>query len=477
MAAQYALSFVALAILARLVSPAEFGQAVLAITIADFLVVLASMSLATALLREAEETLPTAFTAALVLEVSVLGCVLIISVPAFLILQALASSTTAWIFLAVIGGRVLALVGHLYQAIVERRLAFARLASILLGAQIISLLAAVGVAAAGGGAWAVATRDMTTGIAGFVLSLAIARWTITRQVDRAKIHELWRFGTAMIGSRLGDLVFHRLDNLVVAAFSGSRALGLYNQAYVLAEVGNKLFVPVIAYLPLNLYAKIQGEDARVQRVYSLITFWIARAVAPIGVVFLLVPTQLLTTLFGAAWAPAAGILRGLAAYTILLPMFEHARVLLIANGAVGSVLVARGIQLAVFIPAVVLLTWLYGGEGASGAVAAAMIIGTVAMFHRARRFAELRAGDWIPALASACVAAAAGGGVLWLVNWAASLELLAVVTVVLVAYVLSTLALEGQRAVASGRELADTLRTSGTHEGQDKALELMSTEG
>lgn len=459
-AMQHLLSFITIAILARFLSPADFGQAILAATIADFLVVLASLSLSAALLREREETFSIAFTAAIALELVVLGCTLVLSVPVALLLHAVASPTTATIFIAVMGGRVFALIGHLYQAIVERRLAYGRLALILLGAQVLSLAAAVTVAASGGGAWAVATRDIAIGVAGFALSFVTARWKITPRVDRAKVRELWRFGTAMIGSRLGDLVFHRLDNLAVATFSGSGALGLYNQAYVLAEAGNKLFAPVIAYLPLNLYAKIQGQSARVQRVYDLISFWIARMVAPIGVVLLLAPEQLLVTLFGDPWAPAAGMLRGLAAYTVLLPMFEHARVLLVANGAVRSVLVARGVQLAVFIPALVLLTWQYGGEGAGAAVAIAMLTGTLAILLHARRFARLRPRDWVPAVASGGAAAATGAVVLQTLDLAAGYELLVVTATVLVTYALSTAVLEGRRTVASVRMLVETLRAS-----------------
>ena len=124
---------------------------------------------------------------------------------------------------------------------------------------------------------------------------------VRSELGSAKVRDLWRFGTAMVGSRLGDVAFHRFDNLAVAAFSGSAALGLYNQAYLIAEMGNKLFAPIIAYLPLNLYAKIQGQSARVQRSYDLIGFWIIRAVAPVGVILLVVPEQLLVILFGDPW--------------------------------------------------------------------------------------------------------------------------------------------------------------------------------
>ena len=53
-----------------------------------------------------------------------------------------------------------------------------------------------------------------------------------RSLDR-QVRDLWR-GPAMVGCAL-DCALHRYDNLAVAAFSGSAALGLYNQAYLVAE--------------------------------------------------------------------------------------------------------------------------------------------------------------------------------------------------------------------------------------------------
>ena len=149
---------------------------------------------------------------------------------------------------------------------------------------------------------------------------------------------------------------------------------------------------------------------------------------------------------------------------MLLPVFEHARVLLVANGAVRAVLVARGIQLGVFIPALVLLTWQYGGEGAGASVAIAMVIGTGAILLQARRFAQLRARDWVPAVVSATAAIAAGTGVLQALDLAAGYELVLVSAAALAAYTLSTALLEGRRMISSARMLAQTLRDSRSKE-------------
>jgi O-antigen/teichoic acid export membrane protein len=474
-ALQYAIAFVTLAILARFLVPEEFGEAVLALTVADFLMVLASLSLPAALLREQEVAFPSAFTAALALEALVLGMALILAVPIALLLGTLAGSVTSSIFLAVIGGRCFGIIANHYQAVIERRLAYGSFAIIQLGSQVVSLFAAVGVAALGGGAWALATRDIATGLASFVLAFGMARFTLRRAISRTKLRELWRFGTAMIGSRLGDLAFHRLDNLMVATFSGSGPLGLYNQAYVLAEGGNKLFASVIAYLPLNLYAKIQGQRDRVQRAYDLINFWIIRSVAPIGLVMLLLPEQLLITLFGDPWGPAAGMLRGLAVYAALLPVFEHARVLLVANGAVRAVLVARGLQLAVFIPSLVVLTWQFGGEGAGASVAMAMITGTAAILFQARRYAQMRWADWMPAVVSSAIAVAVGALVVKLVTASAALELFAGSGALIATYALSTALLERKLARQNAALLVEALRASSA--SASSAGAVAATEG
>ena len=453
----YLLSFASILILARLLVPSEFGTVALAVAIADFLMVGASFSLPAAILREPDETAEETFNSAMYVTAATSAVVLLAAAPVGFLLSSLESGQLAAVFAAIIGGRGFAVLGYCYLAEVERRLAYGRFSVTQIGSQLLALVVAVGLGVAGAGVWALAARDIVLSVAGFFLSMAFSRWRPRKGFDGKKARELVRFGIQMAASRFGDMLFHRYDNLVVGAIAGLRQLGLYNQAYVIAEVGNRVFAPVLAYLPLNLYAKLQRSPQQTERVYELLMFWLVRAVVPIGLVFVIVPAELLTFLFGARWAPAADMLRGLSAYAMLLPLFEHARVLLVANGAVASVLRARAVQLAVFLPAVPVLVLLWGGPGAAMAVAAAMVAGTATIIGAARRWAVYPYSGYVPPLLGATVAAGAAVFILQFID-AHTTRLLVGLTTVLGMYVGSLVAIERSRLRDNLRVLVESLR-------------------
>jgi hypothetical protein len=96
-----------------------------------------------------------------------------------------------------------------------------------------------------------------------------------------------------------------------------------------------------------------------------------------------------------------------------------------------------------------------------------MATGTLAILVQSGRIARLRARDWVPAVASALLAVAAGAAVLSAMEAAAGFELLAVAAASIATYALSTLVLEGRRALTSARMLARTVR-----EGREAAVPM-----
>ncbi len=403
----YAVSFAATLGLARMVAPNEFGKAVFAVTVAEFLFLVGAWSLPLALIREPEETLPAAFDTALVLLAGIAGVLLGLSAAVATGLWLLDGAQVALVFGAIVGGRVLQLFAGCFVSCLERAFAYGRVSVIQTVSIGAGALTAVVVGWQGGGVWALGVRDVAVSITMFVLAVGLARRRPGRRFSVAKARELLRFGVAMVGSRLGEMLFHRFDNLVVGVVAGARQLGFYNQAYVLGETGNRLYGPVLQQLPMATYARIQDDRTRTANVFSLVMFALSRGVTPLALVFALMPAEVLTVAYGGAWREAAPTLRWLSVYALLAPLFDQMRVLLVANGAVGAVLRARAVQLACFFPALVLATWLGGAPGAGAAVAFGMLAGMAAIAPATR---QLAGWPWrevaAPALGAAVAAAA-----------------------------------------------------------------------
>ncbi len=402
----YAISFTSTLVLARELGPTDFGKVVFAIAVAEFMFLVGAWSLPIALIREPEDTAREAFDTALALLAGIGAVLLLVSAPVAFGLWKLESLEIGIVFYAIVGGRVVALLGGWFVADLERRFAYGRFSLIQLASVVAAAVLAVALARAGAGMWALASRDIGVSVAGFALAAVFSHRWPGRSFSLRKARELMVFGAQMLGSRLGEMLFHRYDNMVVGVVSGARQLGLYNQAYILTETGNKLYGPVLQQLPMATYARIQGDRERTSHAFSMVTFFLTRAVAPLAALFLVLPGELLSVLFGERWREAANMLRWLSVYALILPLFDHMRVLLVANGALRQVLVTRVVQLAFFLPATAIAVALWGGVGASVAVAGGMVIGFACIVRYARRFVIIAAQDFAPPLAAAAVATA-----------------------------------------------------------------------
>lgn len=450
--AAYVFSFGAAMVLARLLTPNDFGQVALAMAVADLLFIAIGLSLPTALLREPADAVELACRTSMTM--MAIACCAAVAVGACITvgLSALMSTTVAALFAVIALARMPPLFGLCLAADIQRRNAYGTFSIVIYGSQAVALVVAVMLGVLGAGVWSLVAREAVASIVLFALAWKFSRWRIRFGFDRTKARELLRFGALMLGSRAGDIMFHRYDTLVVGALAGTRQLGLYNQSYVLAELSNRVYAPVIFTVPLNTYAQLQGDRARTTRMYQLTMFAVVRSVVPLGVVIFVFPGEVLATAFGSQWKPGADMLRALGVYTLLLPVFEHARALMIANGRVAVTLRARAAQLVVLVPAVPVLTLALGGAGAGLAVAAAMIVGTAWILRDARSMTDLRFGDFVAPI----VAGVAGGAAGYVVASGISADVVRLIIgggTMLGVYAIALAGLEGRRIIVNARLL------------------------
>jgi O-antigen/teichoic acid export membrane protein len=467
----YALSFASSIVLARLLTPTEFGEAALASTIADFLFLIISVSLPTALVREPAASVQIALRTSVAMVAMASGGLVVIGGSLAVALSLWVEGPVGVLFAAFLAARIPSLFALLLTSELQRNNAYGRYSMIIYGSQAISLVVVVTFGFLGAGVWALVSRDVTVGLTMLIMAIAFSRWNLRLGFNRAKARELLKFGVQMMGSRIGDVLFHRYDNLVVGAATNSTQLGLYNQAYVIAELGNKAYAPVIFQVPLTVYAQLQGDAQRTQRMYELTMFVILRSVVPIGLVLLLFPTELMGLMFGSPWKPAGDMLRALGAYAVLLPIFEHARVLLIANGNVAATLRARAVQLAVFLPATIPLTIWLGAEGAGISVAVAMIVGTFAIVRSAQSLARFRAADCRAPVIGGLVAAVVASIGAHQINGDTLRLLLGSVSAV-VLYGALLVVLERQALISNVKLFASFLRPTSRSSGSSAIQEL-----
>jgi O-antigen/teichoic acid export membrane protein len=105
-------------------------------------------------------------------------------------------------------------------------------------------------------------------------------------------------------------------------------------------------------------------------------------------VLILVAPEFVELLLTAKWLPMVNAFRLMIIYTLLDPLIITAGDLAVAVGHPQLLTRIKLIQVAVFVPLVILLASLWGIEGVAVAADAMLLIGIVAIFQHMRRFVD-----------------------------------------------------------------------------------------
>jgi lipopolysaccharide exporter len=164
---------------------------------------------------------------------------------------------------------------------------------------------------------------------------------------------LWRFGSRVAITNLSNWLTGNLDNMVVAWFFGTAALGVYSVAYALVRTPADKLVVTLQNVLFPATAQVRGDRSRVAKA----------CVATMDAVFLLtVPTfgavavlaeTVVEALYGPSWSEASKVLPPLALSMILYSLTAISSSLLWGLGAIGRDMRIQWWSAAVFLLAIV----------------------------------------------------------------------------------------------------------------------------
>ncbi len=205
-------------------------------------------------------------------------------------------------------------------ALLNRRLAFGRLAIVNLASY--ALGAASGLAAAYGGLafWAIVVGQATTSAATVAGSWLLAGWTPGRPRRVANARAILGFGGNITAFNFVNYFARNLDNVLIGHFAGGAALGLYDRAYKLLLFPLTQINGPFTSVAMPLLARIRDDPQLYRRAYLRMLETILLLTYP-GVVFAIVWSHdLIVTVLGNRWAGVAPIFTVLGFGALLAPI-------------------------------------------------------------------------------------------------------------------------------------------------------------
>jgi O-antigen/teichoic acid export membrane protein len=390
------LSFLTSIATARLLSPRDVGLATEAIVFAQLALVIADFGVASVIIQRpelSEQDSATAFWVSTGLGVALTA----LGVGASWPIAALYGQPEVQPLFAVLSFIFLLTAPGIVQgALLTRELEFRALEIRNIVAVAVSSAVAVGLAAAGFGAWAIVAQSLVIAGLSTVLLWRSSRWRPQWMFAMQSVRDMAEFAAHTFGARTVAWAQLNADNFLVGRFLGAAPLGAYSIASSVSLTPvNRVALP-IAQVFFPAFSRIR-EPERIAEVWLRALRMVALIVVPIMLGLVIIGQEFVIALFGHKWHEAItplellapiGLLQALAALSNgILQAIGRARLLWRATAAISATsLIAFGAGLP------------WGIDGVAVAYLIASVVVQPAFLHVSARAVGLSLWDVCRAL-------------------------------------------------------------------------------
>jgi teichuronic acid exporter len=203
------------------------------------------------------------------------------------------------------------------DSLLRKRLAFDRLSQADVAAVLLNVPVVLGLALAGAGVWALVAGTLTMTVVQGVWVFGCARWWPGLRIGGARLRELLRYSLATLGSRLSWAAYQQADAFVLGRVSGDVAVGHYSMARHLAALPVSKVSVLVNQLAAPVMAELQERVVELRRSFLRAVRLVVAASLPLCVGMMLVGGDGVRVVLTEKWAEAVAPLQALAAYSIL----------------------------------------------------------------------------------------------------------------------------------------------------------------
>ncbi len=395
-----------LAVLARLLSPADFGAVSAGMLVVTFASIISQALVGPALVQHPQlraEHIHTAFAISLVGGAALFGLLWGLG-P--VVGRALHAATLVPVLRALAWMLPLQGLGAVADALLRRDLQYGAIARIRMVSYALGY-GAVGitVAALGGGLWALVAANLSQAALNTALLLQRKPHSLLVRVSRPELDDLVSFSSGFCLGKIGNYAATEGDYLVTVTWLGVSALGLYERAYQLMAMPAILVGQVLDDVLFPVLAQIQAEPERVAKAYRRCVAAVALFALPLSALVLILAPDIVRVLLGPKWSQVVLPFRILAVGTLFRTSYKISDSVTRALGAVYRRAWRQWMYAALVVGGGIIgQQWRLPGVAA--AVLFALMVNFLLTAHLGTRLVSLSWGDYFRAHAAGARAAA-----------------------------------------------------------------------
>jgi teichuronic acid exporter len=237
--------------------------------------------------------------------------------------------------------------------ILSKELNFKRQTIINISSGFFSGLVGIYLAIKGFGVWSLVYRTLTQYTLGSVCYWYLNRWKPIRVFSKSSFKEMFGFGSNILITGIIEQFYYNIYNLVIAKFFSARELGLYSRADMFKDMASTNLSEIIGRVIFPVLANFQNDPVRLALNYKKMLTSILFITSIIMACMAASAKSLIIALVGEKWIDSIVYLQLLCVVGIFYPLHSLMRTLLYVTGKSRLFLYLQIFSKLLAIPAII----------------------------------------------------------------------------------------------------------------------------
>ncbi|HOJ52838.1 MAG TPA: lipopolysaccharide biosynthesis protein [Syntrophales bacterium] len=368
------LGFVRSIILARLLTPADFGLVGMAMIVIAVLDIVTQTGFDATLIQKKDpprRLIDTAWTLQVMRGALLFLIAFFIAPGAALFFQI---SSLELIIRLIAVSLIVTGLRNIGTVFFQKELKFDKTFQMEIVSSLVDLLVSVGLAFLLKNVWALVWGGLAGNITRLFMSYLLHPYRPHFFLAPDSLKTILHFGKWIMTAGIVYAIQVQVDTFTIGKVLGAREVGLYQMAMTLATIATTEISYLLRQVTFPTYSRWQHDMDRIKSAYRQVFALVSVICFPLGVILLTLTEDLVFVLFGPQWMAIVSCLRVLVISGVLATLGRLAYPLFLGLGRPKYETIFQGINLMIIIILIFPLTRLYGIIGAAGTLAMGNLI-------------------------------------------------------------------------------------------------------
>jgi len=316
-------------VLARYLSPEDFGIAAVAVVVFQAIMLFRDAGVSTAIITEqnrSQALVNTGATVFIILGIVLFGlCLITAPLTASFLDDARLTDPIRFIALALLFTSFCII----HSTLAQKEMHFKyRFEPDIYGRVVLATLTLVG-AVMGFGYWSIIGGIVASSFVRMILYHVTYPISYTLHIDRACLQRMYSFSSFVLLNAVLNFILNHADQLIVGKLISLEEMGYYHIAHRIAVLQSELFYPVLGTLLLPYYSRL--DPVELSRRYLQVTRYLRLLVIPLSFYVMLISEPFLVFVYEGKWLPILPILYIFCLFGITRALSGHESVYLYAK--------------------------------------------------------------------------------------------------------------------------------------------------